>query len=157
MWAAWGAAPNDSWKVRLRSNHALNANLSCLLIQYKIFKWGERVADRVEFEETALRVIDTAYKPPENQSLLEKDATLIPLLYPSLLAGRDPLGSWQTHIQFRIPYHKRYMNLWLLGQSTLCIIYDILVHYLLIQVSPSLFQSELLVSGFQAWAYKCHS
>ena len=115
-WAAWGEASKDSWKVRFAVviTHQY-ANVRCLPVQYKTFKWGERIADRVEFEETALRVIDNAYKPPENQNVSEKDTTLVPLLYPSLLAGADPLGNWQSHIQSRIPYHKRYMNLWLLG------------------------------------------
>src|SRR5260221_11291044 len=75
------------------------------------------MADRVEYEETALRTVDTAYQPPENQDLQEKNTPLVPFLYPSLLAGNDPLGGWQNHVRSRIPYHGRYMNLWLICQS----------------------------------------
>jgi hypothetical protein len=72
----------------------------------------------------ALDAMDTTHKLPEIHDVMVKNTTLILFLHPSLLTGADPLGSWKSHHQSRIRYLRRSMNLWLLGQSTLCT-YDI--------------------------------
>ncbi|PVG00248.1 hypothetical protein CPB86DRAFT_782838 [Serendipita vermifera] len=122
-WASWGKEDKSSWK-------------------YKLYAWGERVADRVEFEETALKSVNTHFKPsimstasasvqrevPKQAGVhTEKEReeyNLGPVeqkaqfLYPKMMKDvfkEDALEMWKAHLTERIPYHKRYFYLWLLG------------------------------------------
>jgi hypothetical protein len=83
---------------------------STVRAQFKLYAWGERIADRVEFEETALKAVNTSFKPdaekPEyDLGPLELKAQLF---HPKTL--KDPLDAWKTHLFVREPYHKRFVS-----------------------------------------------
>jgi hypothetical protein len=78
--------------------------------QFKLYAWGERIADRVEFEESALKAVNTSFKPDADK--LEYDLGPLQLkaklFHPKTL--KDPLDSWKVHLLAREPYHKRFVS-----------------------------------------------
>lgn len=92
-WTSFGKEDKSSWK-------------------FKLYAWGERVADRVEFEETCLKAINTSFKPgaEKPEFNLEVKAQFV---HPALF--KDALDAYKAHLQEREPYHKRYFYLWSLG------------------------------------------
>jgi hypothetical protein len=100
-----------------------------------LYAWGERVADRVEFEETALKSVNTHFKPsvmststssPGEEASKQagvvhsekerKEYDLGPVdqkaqfLFPKIIKDalhEDALELWKGHLTERVPYHKR--------------------------------------------------
>ncbi|KAG8769530.1 hypothetical protein FRC15_004534 [Serendipita sp. 397] len=93
-WTSFGKEDKASWK-------------------YKLYNWGEKVADRVEFEETALKHVNVSFKPTENNTEPLLDAVKGQFISPRGMT--DSLDVWRKHVEHREPYHKRYMLLWSLG------------------------------------------
>ncbi|CAG7846528.1 SubName: Full=Uncharacterized protein {ECO:0000313/EMBL:CCA70188.1} [Serendipita indica DSM 11827] len=96
-WTEFGKAEKTSWK-------------------FKLYAWGERVADRIEFEENALKAINTSFRPdapkPEFNLGSKDDKALF--IYPKGLSF-EVFEDWKSHVRLREPYHKRYFYLWSLG------------------------------------------
>lgn len=75
-----------------------------------MYAWGERVADRVEFEENALKAVNTSFMPDAPKSefnLGSKDEKAL-FIYPKGLSF-EALDGWKSHVRLREPYHKRYV------------------------------------------------
>ena len=101
IWAQFGKAPESSWKVRvcgLASDYRIKGRglIVGLLIpfanQFKFFTYGERLVDRVDFEELALKGVDPSMGPkisrPRSPSKEQKNTTLV-----RLTAGRRATAS----------------------------------------------------------------
>ncbi|KAJ1309642.1 hypothetical protein OPQ81_006409 [Rhizoctonia solani] len=106
MWSNWGKAPGG-WKL-------------------KVHNFGEKVVDKIDFEELALASIDTSLGPKISQlgthdspgkKLSEQQAKThtvsIPLIYPpSFMSSVDPLASLQQQLDVRLPLHRRKAWFW---------------------------------------------
>jgi len=102
MWAGFGKAPVGSWKQRL-------------------FTYGERVEDRIDFQELALKSMDPSLGPKifnfgsPDVKFEEKDLPQIPLIHPTKLARTtSPLIHLQNLVEKRIPSHRKGFYLWML-------------------------------------------
>ncbi|ESK95780.1 hypothetical protein Moror_12392 [Moniliophthora roreri MCA 2997] len=103
-WASFGKAPEGSWKL-------------------KVFRGGERLVDRIDFEELALKGVDPSLGPTIRHPDLsgkKKDATgnvvkpLIPLLYPpSICSGESTLEHLKTLLSTRAPRHRKGFITWI--------------------------------------------
>ncbi|KAA1469952.1 hypothetical protein DENSPDRAFT_653285 [Dentipellis sp. KUC8613] len=101
-WASFGKAPQTNWK-------------------YKVFNYGERLVDRIDFEELALKGVDPSLGPrisefrrsaKDAKKEAEKGVT-IPLVHPKLLSP-SPLSHLQAILEKRTPRHKKGFWVWLL-------------------------------------------
>ncbi|CAE7124094.1 unnamed protein product [Rhizoctonia solani] len=106
MWRNWGKAPGG-WKL-------------------KVHTYGEKLVDKIDFEELALASIDTSLGPKISQlgthgsagKELSKQQTnahdiSIPLIYPpSFMSSVDPLASLQQQLALRSPLHRRKTWFW---------------------------------------------
>ncbi|KIY71562.1 hypothetical protein CYLTODRAFT_418785 [Cylindrobasidium torrendii FP15055 ss-10] len=93
IWAGFGKSKDGSW-------------------QLKLFQWGERMVDRIDFEELALQSVDPSLGP----SLTDLAAKLedktkpvtIPLLYaPSVISADSIAAQLKALVEYRIPKHKK--------------------------------------------------
>ncbi|KAB5594083.1 K+-H+ exchange-like protein [Ceratobasidium theobromae] len=106
MWVNWGKEPGG-WKL-------------------KVHTYGEKVVDKVDFEELALASIDTSLGPRLPQ-LTARDSTgkelserqskthtiSIPLIYPpSCISSANPLDNLQQLLAHRSPLHRRRTWFW---------------------------------------------
>jgi len=96
-WAGFGKAEEGSWKL-------------------KVYQFGERVVDRIEFEELALKGLDPSLGPslvhpsPE----IEKGPR-IPLIYPpSLCSDSESLLHLKALVANRMPRHRKGFYLWMI-------------------------------------------
>ncbi|KAJ7228181.1 mitochondrial K+-H+ exchange-related-domain-containing protein [Mycena pura] len=97
-WADWGMAPTGTMRQRA-------------------FQLGERLMDRLDFEESNLKAIDLSIAPPleVNGKTVEavKDGE-VPLLYPPMmLSGPQSLDHLRALVQERIPMHTRGVFVWI--------------------------------------------
>ncbi|KAG1884992.1 mitochondrial K+-H+ exchange-related-domain-containing protein [Suillus subluteus] len=120
LWAGFGKAPEGSWKL-------------------KTYELGERIVDRIDFEELALKGVDPSLGPSiahaeitgqeanevnfsEKQS--PREALRIPLIYPpSIYASLPPMGvdevshpsivHLRTLLASREPRHRRGFWMWM--------------------------------------------
>ncbi|KAF9646219.1 hypothetical protein BDM02DRAFT_3100221 [Thelephora ganbajun] len=88
IWANWGKAKPGTWRI-------------------KVFNYGERLVDRLDFEELALKSLDPSLGPKITSP------RTIPLLYPQHVIT-SPLLNLQTLVDKRAPRHKRGAWFWLL-------------------------------------------
>jgi hypothetical protein len=67
-WTQFGKAPENSWKVcrSILSNASMYADRA-FATQFKLFTYGERLADRIDFEELALKGVDPSLGPKISQ------------------------------------------------------------------------------------------
>jgi hypothetical protein len=75
-WTGWGKAETGSWKASTPSGSSFwSSTVTCahfgtlILIfafQLRVFEFGERFLDRLDFEEGALKRIDVKLAPPTN-------------------------------------------------------------------------------------------
>lgn len=65
LWAGFGKAKEGTWKVRARVVVFFVALIlkRVLLSQLRTFRYGERLIDRIDFEELALKTIDPSLGP----------------------------------------------------------------------------------------------
>ncbi|CAE6443022.1 unnamed protein product [Rhizoctonia solani] len=106
MWSNWGKA-DGGWKL-------------------KVHTYGEKMVDRIDFEELALASIDTSLGPKISQLGTHSSAgkemsqqqtkahnVSIPLIYPpSFMSSVDPLASLQEQLVLRSPLHRRKTLFW---------------------------------------------
>ncbi|EJC97923.1 uncharacterized protein FOMMEDRAFT_97733 [Fomitiporia mediterranea MF3/22] len=102
LWASFGKAPEKSWKRR-------------------IFTTGERMMDRIEFEELSLKSMDPSLGPKlskfgrSDMRRDEKDTLSIPLVYPPFYEQQGPpLKHLRTLLGRRTPKHQKGFYIWLL-------------------------------------------
>ncbi|CAE6449055.1 unnamed protein product [Rhizoctonia solani] len=106
LWSNWGKAPGG-WKL-------------------KVHTYGEKLVDRIDFEELALASIDTSLGPKISQlgthsstgkKLSEQQTKAhnvsIPLIYPpSFMSSVDPVANLQQQLVLRSPLHRRKTWFW---------------------------------------------
>ncbi|KAG8811398.1 hypothetical protein FRC17_002466, partial [Serendipita sp. 399] len=85
-WTSFGKQDKTSWK-------------------FKLYNWGEKVADRVEFEETALKHVNASFKPNADTTVHQLEHSKAQFIHPASL--KNSLEAWRKHVQHREPYHKR--------------------------------------------------
>ncbi|KAF8133815.1 mitochondrial K+-H+ exchange-related-domain-containing protein [Boletus edulis] len=119
LWTSLGKAPKGSWKLWT-------------------YELGERTADQIEFEELALRSVDSSLGPT------------IPLIYPPSLypAGADhalypPVEHLRTLLANRGPRHRRGFYLWML-------IAPLTLPIMLIPIIPNL---PLFFCVWRSWSH----
>ncbi|KAI0304441.1 mitochondrial K+-H+ exchange-related-domain-containing protein [Multifurca ochricompacta] len=98
IWAQFGKASESSWK-------------------FKIFTYGERLVDRVDFEELALKGVDPSMGPklshPRSPSEEQTKTTFIPLVHPKFV-GTSLLVHLETILARRTPRHRKGFYTWML-------------------------------------------
>jgi len=96
VWAEFGKAPENSWK-------------------FKFFTYGERLADRIDFEELALKGVDPSMGPKISQprSSSEEEKKTIPLVHPRMF-GTPPLAHLEAILTRRTPRHRKGFYTWML-------------------------------------------
>jgi len=85
-------------------------------MQNRVFNYGERLIDRLDFEELALKSLDPSLGPKiTSPRTVGKDVQQpqIPLIYPQHIIT-SPLLNLQTLVDKRAPRHKRGAWFWLL-------------------------------------------
>ncbi|KDQ20793.1 hypothetical protein BOTBODRAFT_142251 [Botryobasidium botryosum FD-172 SS1] len=103
-WNSWGEA-KGGWKL-------------------KVHTYGEKVIERIEFEENALKSVDTALGPALASLSKIKEinpsdsteggvATRIPLFHPTSFSNPQPLDHLKSFLAHRGPAHRKYFYLWL--------------------------------------------
>ncbi|KZT69623.1 hypothetical protein DAEQUDRAFT_726233 [Daedalea quercina L-15889] len=97
LWAGLGKAPEGNWRR-------------------KAFLYGERLVDRLEFEELALKSFDTSLGPKilpgQRKDKLElMSAHKIPLLYPPSVC-KSPLAHLRALLAVRTPQHRKGALMW---------------------------------------------
>ncbi|KAJ3503908.1 hypothetical protein NMY22_g18088 [Coprinellus aureogranulatus] len=99
-WASFGKA-EGGWKL-------------------KTFQFGERMVDRMEFEELALKSVDPSLGPslthPASSEMesSEKVGLRIPLYYPPKILSRETVMSeLRQYVEHRIPAHRKGFYTWL--------------------------------------------
>ncbi|PBK97839.1 hypothetical protein ARMGADRAFT_987831 [Armillaria gallica] len=107
-WAGFGKAKEGSWKL-------------------KVFQYGERVVDRIDFEELALKGVDPSIGPTvlhpdfsgkvgRKESSLVKQTVQIPLLYPpSIISGEASLAHLLDLLEHREPRHRKGFWIWMIA------------------------------------------
>lgn len=107
IWAGFGKAPEGNWKVRMCPDPCLQssctrapplpvAHASVRHVQRRSFLYGERLIDRLEFEELALKSLDPSLGPRlaniVHPSGTEKVAnTVVCAFHPLLKRRANPL------------------------------------------------------------------
>jgi len=98
VWAQFGKAPENSWK-------------------FKVFTYGERLVDRLDFEELALKGVDPSMGPkishPRNPTEEQQKSVIIPLVHPKIVAP-SPLAHLETILTRRTPRHRKGFYTWML-------------------------------------------
>lgn len=133
-WSGFGKAPEGSWKL-------------------KVFRAGERVVDRIDFEELSLKGVDLSLGPtilhpdisgknPQESAAASK--LVIPLLYPpSIHSSEVSLEHLRSLLSTRKPRHKRGTWLWIaLSPFT--------APFMLIPVIPNL---PFFFCAWRAWSH----
>ncbi|KAI0769812.1 mitochondrial K+-H+ exchange-related-domain-containing protein [Fomes fomentarius] len=97
LWAGLGKAPEGTWKRRS-------------------FLYGERLIDRLEFEELALKSLDPSVGPRLSNivphSSKTQEISPIPLVYPPSVC-ESPIPLLKSLVQQRTPRHKKGFWFWL--------------------------------------------
>ncbi|KAJ7784349.1 mitochondrial K+-H+ exchange-related-domain-containing protein [Mycena metata] len=135
-WAGWGKAETGSWRLR-------------------VFEFGERFLDRLDFEEGALKRVNVKTAPPtkvpddlEGAEREEAEAAWekleIPLLYPpSVSSAPTALAELRALLERRIPLHNKGFYTWLL-------IAPLTAPFMIIPVVPNL---PFFFCAWRAWSH----
>ncbi|KIK26746.1 hypothetical protein PISMIDRAFT_8770 [Pisolithus microcarpus 441] len=130
-WANFGKAPEGSWKARVPSL------LGRLLCELRLYQHGERLVDRIDFEELALKGVDPSLAPSfRNRNAVaglsrsnqkgEQRPPVIPLIYPPSVYSSLPtprsdesvhpsLSHLRVLLDSRGPRHRRGFYCWMLA------------------------------------------
>ncbi|CAL1712492.1 unnamed protein product [Somion occarium] len=116
LWAGFGKAPEGSWKR-------------------KTFLYGERIVDRIDFEELALKSINPSLAPrifrqSEAKSSKEPVMPTIPLIYPGTVCS-SPMAHFRSLLEKRTPRHRKGFFMWMF-------IAPLTAPFMLIPVIPNL-------------------
>jgi len=129
-WTGFGQASEGSWKLRA-------------------FRIGERLIDRIDFEEFSLKALNV-YHGPSIQSLKNSQGVgkewkaTIPLIYPpSIQSGEASLEHLRLVITERIPSHKRGFWTWL-------IIAPLTTPFMIIPIIPNF---PFFFCAWRAWGH----
>ncbi|KZS92910.1 hypothetical protein SISNIDRAFT_485863 [Sistotremastrum niveocremeum HHB9708] len=127
-WASFGKAPEGNWRLRT-------------------FRYGERIMDRIDFEELALKSFDPAMGPritkvingesSEEKKLEEK----ITLFHPTEFGA--PLGHLKSLLEKRTPLHRRGFYTWL-GIAPLT------APFMIVPIIPNL---PFFFSAWRSWSH----
>ncbi|KAI0004539.1 mitochondrial K+-H+ exchange-related-domain-containing protein [Russula compacta] len=127
LWAQFGKSPENSWK-------------------FKIFTYGERLVDRVDFEELALKGVDPSMGPkishPRSPSEEQKKSVLIPLVHPKMV-GTLPLAHLEMLLTRRTPRHRKGFYTWML-------LAPLTAPFMLIPVIPNL---PFFFCAWRSWSH----
>ncbi|KAF9553233.1 hypothetical protein CPC08DRAFT_713943 [Agrocybe pediades] len=129
IWAGFGKA-KGGWKL-------------------KTFQFGERLVDRLEFEELALKSIDPSLAPSitklkRTPVLDEKDTSTIPLIFPpSILSSSTALSELTAYTAHRVPRHKKGFYMWM-------IIAPFTAPFMVIPVIPNL---PFFFCAWRSWSH----
>ncbi|TFK87720.1 hypothetical protein K466DRAFT_586117 [Polyporus arcularius HHB13444] len=99
-WAGLGKAEEGTWKR-------------------KTFLYGERLVDRLDFEELALKSLDPSLAPkisnivPGAQESEPQSTPVIPMVYPSSVCSA-PISHLHSLLEKRAPRHKKGFLMWLI-------------------------------------------
>ncbi|KAK7469031.1 hypothetical protein VKT23_003525 [Stygiomarasmius scandens] len=102
-WAGFGKAPEGSWKLR-------------------VFRGGEAMVDRIDFEELALKGVDPSLGPTilhpdisrKGEKERERQDSKILLFYPpSIHSGDESLSYLRSLVQSRSPSHRKGFWIWM--------------------------------------------
>ncbi|KAJ6521112.1 mitochondrial K+-H+ exchange-related-domain-containing protein [Mycena capillaripes] len=97
-WTGFGMAPDGTMKKRA-------------------FQLGERLMDRLDFEESDLKTIDLSIAPPlepKDQTVEGGNDMQVPLLYPAtVFSGPQSLEHLKSLVTDRIPLHNRGLMMWI--------------------------------------------
>ncbi|KAJ7244993.1 mitochondrial K+-H+ exchange-related-domain-containing protein [Mycena haematopus] len=136
LWSGWGKAETGSWRLR-------------------VFEFGERFLDRLDFEEGALKRIDVKNAPPANVPTdligverAEAEAAWasleVPLVYPpSVSSAPSALSDLREFLQKRIPKHNK-------GFWTFLIIAPLTAPFMIVPVIPNL---PFFFCAWRAWSH----
>ncbi|KAF8171935.1 mitochondrial K+-H+ exchange-related-domain-containing protein [Mycena galopus ATCC 62051] len=136
MWSGWGNAKTGTWRFR-------------------VFEFGERFLDRLDFEEGALKRIDVKNAPPASVpkdltgvELEEAEAAWaklqVPLVYPpSISSGPSALSDLRNILQTRIPQHNR-------GFWTFLLIAPLTAPFMIVPIIPNL---PFFFCAWRAWSH----
>ncbi|KDR83090.1 hypothetical protein GALMADRAFT_88915 [Galerina marginata CBS 339.88] len=130
IWAGFGKA-EGGWKL-------------------KTYQFGEKLVDRMEFEELALKSIDPSLGPSITQLkrtpvLDEKNnSTTIALIFPpSLLSPSTSLSDLRAYVEHRIPRHRKGFYLWM-------IIAPFTAPFMIIPIIPNL---PFFFCAWRSWSH----
>ncbi|KIK69690.1 hypothetical protein GYMLUDRAFT_34093 [Collybiopsis luxurians FD-317 M1] len=133
-WASFGKAPENNWKLR-------------------VFRAGERIVDRIDYEELALKGIDPSLGPTiqnldiqgkGTQETDEKQKLVISLLYPpSLQSGEVSLEQLRELVQAREPKHRKGFWMWM-------IVAPFTAPFMIIPVIPNL---PFFFCAWRSWSH----
>ncbi|KAJ7451550.1 mitochondrial K+-H+ exchange-related-domain-containing protein [Mycena latifolia] len=135
-WAGFGKAEAGSWRFR-------------------VFEFGERFLDRLDFEEGALKRVDVKSAPPAGvppelvgEERAEAEAAWgrleIPLLYPpSISSAPAALSDLRALLRQRIPLHNR-------GFYTYLLIAPLTAPFMIVPVVPNL---PFFFCAWRAWSH----
>ncbi|KAJ3561664.1 hypothetical protein NP233_g10058 [Leucocoprinus birnbaumii] len=94
-WSSFGKSEQGSWKL-------------------KTYQLGERLMDRIEFEELALKALDPSLGPPvAGKSTHSEKRPQIPLIHPSSISSEDSMTYLRTFLEHRTPQHRRGFYFWM--------------------------------------------
>ncbi|KAI0036548.1 mitochondrial K+-H+ exchange-related-domain-containing protein [Vararia minispora EC-137] len=119
LWARFGNAPEGNWRRRL-------------------FGYGERLVDKIEFEELALSSLDPSMGPTTTSA----GAAAIALVHPSFI-GFAPVGHLESLLAHRAPKHRR-------GFWTWVAIAPLTAPFTLVPVIPNL---PFFYAAWRAWSH----
>ncbi|KAJ7781700.1 mitochondrial K+-H+ exchange-related-domain-containing protein [Mycena maculata] len=135
-WGSWGKAEPGTWRFR-------------------VFEFGERFLDKLDFEEAALKRIDVKSAPPakfpddltgeeRQQAEAAWGKLKVPLFYPpSISSGPAALSDLRALLQQRIPLHNR-------GFYTYLIIAPLTAPFMIVPVIPNL---PFFFCAWRAWSH----
>ncbi|KEI40199.1 uncharacterized protein L969DRAFT_86822 [Mixia osmundae IAM 14324] len=130
LWSKLGKGPPDGWKRT-------------------VFNTGEKLMDKIEYEEWALKQIDPEVAPKPIKRAGQEQPQHVAIIYPdSVLSGSELLDALQKQLADREPHHKTRMYRFLLGSP-------ITWPFALIPVVPNFPLFYMLWRGWSHWrAYK---
>ncbi|KAJ6585225.1 mitochondrial K+-H+ exchange-related-domain-containing protein [Mycena capillaripes] len=131
-WTGWGKAETGSWRLR-------------------VFEFGERFLDKLDFEEGALKGVDVKHAPPATlpSDVSEEDkeawaSVKVPLVYPpSVSSGPGALADLRALLQQRIPRHNK-------GFYTYLFIAPLTAPFMIVPVIPNL---PFFFCAWRAWSH----
>ncbi|KAJ6621811.1 mitochondrial K+-H+ exchange-related-domain-containing protein [Mycena sp. CBHHK59/15] len=135
-WSGWGMAERGSWRLR-------------------VFEFGERFLDKMDFEESMLKAIDMSIAPPAKvpdgltgQEKADAEAEWsklrVPLLFPpAVSSGSSALEDLRHLLEKRIPLHKK-------GFYTYLVIAPLTTPFMIIPIIPNL---PFFFCAWRSWSH----